>query len=168
MRKRYNGRMSETPGSGPERFARELTRRGMHALVHRLPDSTRTAPEAAAAIGCEVAEIAKSIVFRDCDNDVPLLVIASGINRVDTDKVRRLAGVTIGRADAGFVREHTGYAIGGVPPFGHAATVRTYIDEQLFALDQVWAAAGGPFDVFPTTAGELLAATGGTRADIKA
>ena len=159
--------MPDTPETGPERFARELARRGMTARVHRLPGSTRTAPEAAAALGCDVADIAKSIVFRDCDSDVPLLVIASGVNRVDTDRLAGLAGVTVGKADAGFVRAHTGFAIGGVPPFGHAAPVRTFIDDDLFALGRLWAAAGGPFEVFPTDAEELLAATGGTRAVIK-
>ena len=168
MRKRYTGGMPETPANGPERFARELARRGIAAQVHRLPASTRTAPEAAAALGCDVAAIAKSIVFRDCDRDAALLVIASGVNRVDTDRLAALAGVTVGKADAGFVRERTGFAIGGVPPFGHPVPVRTFIDDDLFGLGRLWAAAGGPCEVFPTDAEQLLAATGGTRAGIKA
>ncbi len=160
--------MSDAPATGPGRFARELARRGIAAPIRRLPGSTRTAPEAAAALGCDVANIAKSIVFRDRDGDAPLLVVASGVNRVDTARLAELAAVTIGKADAGFVRERTGFAIGGVPPFGHCSPVRTFIDEDLFGLGQVWAAAGGPYQVFPTTADELLTITGGTRAVIRA
>ncbi|MBT8491433.1 MAG: YbaK/EbsC family protein [Deltaproteobacteria bacterium] len=133
-----------------------------------MPASTRTAAEAAAAIGCAVAQIAKSIVFRDCETGLPVIVIASGGSRVDTEQLGRLAGTRIGTADADFVHQRTGYAIGGVPPFGHKSVVTTFIDDDLFACDRVWAAAGGPFSVFETTAQQLLEQTGGTRAPIKA
>lgn len=156
------------PGAtgGVARFAAELARRDGAARVLQLPGSTRTAVEAAAAIGCEVGQIAKSIVFRDVDGDRPLLVVASGPDRISTDKLEALANARVGRADAGFVRARTGYAIGGVPPFGHTEPVATWIDEGLFALARVWAAAGGPFHVFETTAEALLQYSGATRADV--
>ena len=119
--------------------------------IREFPAGTRTAADAAAAIGCEVGAICKSLVFRV--GDEPLLVIASGANRVDE---RRLGAV---KADASFVREHTGYAIGGVPPYGHARPLRTILDEDLLAYDTVWAAAGSPTSVFPIAPDELVRRT---------
>jgi prolyl-tRNA editing enzyme YbaK/EbsC (Cys-tRNA(Pro) deacylase) len=120
--------------------------------VREFPAGTRTAADAAAAIGCEVGAICKSLVFRV--GDEPLLVIASGANRVDEQRFDAV------KADASFVREHTGYAIGGVPPYGHARPLRTILDEDLLGYDTVWAAAGSPTSVFPIAPDELVRRTG--------
>ncbi len=127
--------------------------------------STRTADEAAAAIGCTVAEIAKSLVFRSASGR-SVLVVASGVNRVDEKKVAALIGERIGRADADFVREATGFSIGGVPPVGHAIAPIVLIDETLMEFEAIWAAAGTPNAVFRLTPAELLALTGGTLAAV--
>ncbi len=127
--------------------------------------STRTADEAAAAIGCTVAEIAKSLVFRSASGR-SVLVVASGVNRVDEKKVAALIGERIGRADADFVREATGFSIGGVPPVGHAIAPIVLIDETLMGFETIWAAAGTPNAVFRLTPAELLALTGGTLAAV--
>jgi prolyl-tRNA editing enzyme YbaK/EbsC (Cys-tRNA(Pro) deacylase) len=121
--------------------------------AREFPQGTRTAADAAAAIGCEVGAICKSLVFRV--GDEPLLVIASGANRVDEGRF----GAE--KADAAFVRDRTGFAIGGVPPFGHVQTIETIVDEDLLAYATVWAAAGTPSSVFPIAPGDLVARTGG-------
>jgi prolyl-tRNA editing enzyme YbaK/EbsC (Cys-tRNA(Pro) deacylase) len=126
--------------------------------------STRTAAEAAAAIGCTVAEIAKSLVFRAEPSGRAVLAIASGANRVDERKLAALLGERLARADADFVREKTGFAIGGVPPLGHAGPLPTFVDEALDAFADVWAAAGTPNAVFRVTPADLLRLTGGTKA----
>ncbi|MBT8135407.1 MAG: YbaK/EbsC family protein [Gammaproteobacteria bacterium] len=159
--------MAATADTGTARFAAALAQRGIATPTQRLPASTRTAGEAAAAVGCSIAEIAKSIVFRLADSDLPVLVIASGSNRVDVARLAALAGEGIEKADADFVRRQTGYAIGGIPPFAHARPIRTFVDEDLFGFDRIWAAAGGAFDVFATTAAELLQHSGGSRAEIR-
>ena len=127
--------------------------------------STRTSQEAAAAIGCTVAEIAKSLIFRSADGRA-VLVIASGVNRVDEKKVRALLGQKIERADADFVREATGYAIGGVPPVGHATVPIVLIDDDLQRFAFVWAAAGTPNAVFRIVPADLIRLTQGQVADI--
>jgi prolyl-tRNA editing enzyme YbaK/EbsC (Cys-tRNA(Pro) deacylase) len=126
--------------------------------AREFPEGTRTAADAAAAIGCDVGAICKSLVFRV--DDEPLLVIASGANRVDE---ARFGAV---KADAAFVREHTGYAIGGVPPYGHARPLRTIVDEDLLRFETVWAAAGTPSSVFPLAPEELVARAGATVARV--
>jgi prolyl-tRNA editing enzyme YbaK/EbsC (Cys-tRNA(Pro) deacylase) len=128
---------------------------------------TRTAADAAAAVGCEVAEIAKSLLFRARESGRPVLVVASGVNRVDEKKVAALIGEKILRADADFVREQTGFAIGGVPPVGHAVAPLTLIDEDLLKLATIWAAAGTPNAVFKLTPGELVELTGGRVAEVR-
>ena len=127
---------------------------------------TRTAADAAAAIGCSVAEIAKSLLFRARDSGRPVLVVASGVNRVDEKKVAALIGEKIARADADFVREMTGYAIGGVPPVGHATAPLTLIDSDLMTFAAIWAAAGTPNAVFRLTPAELVKLTGGQVAEV--
>jgi len=122
---------------------------------------TRTAADAAAAIGCEIAEIAKSLLFRAKVSGRPVLVVASGVNRVDEKAVAALIGETIGRADADFVREATGFAIGGVPPLGHVIAPLALIDEDLLRFSAIWAAAGTPNAVFRLTPAELVELTGG-------
>lgn len=138
---------------------------GGHTVVE-MPDTTRTSEEAAAACGCTVSEIGKSLLFRAKASDRPVLVIASGTNRVDEKKVAAALGEKIGRADADFVRTATGFAIGGVPPVGHATPPAVFIDADLFAFDRIWCAAGTPNTVFSLTPGELQAMTGGTVADV--
>ena len=127
--------------------------------------STRTSADAAAAIGCTVAEIAKSLVFRSASGG-PVLVIASGVNRVDEKKVRALLGEKIERAEADFVREATGFAIGGVPPLGHATPPTVLIDSDLERFPSVWAAAGTPNAVFKITPPDLIRLTQGRVADV--
>ena len=127
--------------------------------------STRTSQEAAAAIGCTVAEIAKSLIFKSAEGRA-VLVIASGVNRVDEKKVEALLGQRIGRADAQFVRDRTGYAIGGVPPVGHASTPVVLIDSDLKRFAYVWAAAGTPNAVFRIAPTDLISLTRGLVAEV--
>ena len=131
-------------------------------------ESTRTAADAAAAIGCEVAQIAKSMIFRAADSDRPVLVIASGSVRVDPDKVANLLDEEVRRASPEFVRDNTGFAIGGVAPVAHRVEPVVLIDESLFDLDCLWAAAGTPNAVFRLLPDDLLRLTGGVVADIAA
>jgi prolyl-tRNA editing enzyme YbaK/EbsC (Cys-tRNA(Pro) deacylase) len=138
-----------------------LEARGFSFEVQELDQSTRTAAEAAAAIGCEVAQIAKSILFRAVESDRAVLVIASGVNRVDERAVAALLGERLGKADADFVRGETGFVIGGVPPVGHDKPVEIFIDEDILAFDAIWAAAGTPFAVFRLDPRSLAALTGG-------
>ena len=134
--------------------------------VLEFESSTRTAADAAAAIGCTVGQIAKSLIFRALDSNRPVLAIASGSVRVDESRVAELLGEGIGRADAGFVREHTGFAIGGVPPVGHRNASVIFIDESLLSFDTIWAAGGTPNAVFRLTPADLVRLTGGTVAAI--
>ena len=128
--------------------------------------STRTAADAAAAVGCTVGQIAKSLIFRAVDSGRPVLAIASGSVRVDEARLAELLGESIGRADAEFVREQTGFAIGGVPPVGHRTESMIFIDENLLAFDTIWAAAGTPNAVFRLSPDALVELTGGTVAAI--
>jgi prolyl-tRNA editing enzyme YbaK/EbsC (Cys-tRNA(Pro) deacylase) len=152
-------------GGSVERVRAALAAQGHDDTVQAFPEGTRSAAEAAAAVGCAVAQIAKSIVFRGGDRVV--LVIASGANRVDTAKVAAATGLAIKRADGGWVRDVTGFAIGGVAPLGHLTPPVVLVDEDLFAFDRVWAAAGSPTHVFATTPEALLRISGGVRADVK-
>ncbi len=144
-----------------------LAAKGFEIEVTTFPESTRTSAEAAAAIGCSVGQIAKSLVFRAAESDRPVLVIASGDNRVDTGKVAALLGETIARADADFVRARTGFAIGGVAPVAHKEPPLVLIDRDLLTHDRIWAAAGAPNAVFPLAPRDLEALTGGGVADIR-
>jgi len=128
---------------------------------------TRTSAEAAAAIGCSIAEIAKSIVFRGKNSGQAVVVIASGENRVSEAKVAAKLGEPLLRADADFVRTTTGYAIGGVPPLGHAQRVTLLLDEDLRRFETVWAAAGTPFSVFPLRPDQLRSLTGADWTDVR-
>ncbi|HEX2255487.1 MAG TPA: YbaK/EbsC family protein [Afifellaceae bacterium] len=127
---------------------------------------TRTSAEAAAAVGCEVGQIAKSLIFRAGD-DSPILVVASGTNRVDESKIARAVGGEIRRADADFVRRATGFAIGGVPPVGHAVQPTVLLDRDLLQYEVIWAAAGTPNAVFQLSPSELRRITGGSFEDVK-
>ncbi len=150
-----------------KRIQEALSAHGGGFEVVELPASTRTAADAAKAIGCSVAQIAKSIVFRTVAGKEPVMVVASGANRIDEARVAELLGEPIEKADAGFVREKTGFAIGGVPPLGHAQPLRVIIDEDLLALGEVWAAAGTPNSVFKLDATRLPGMTSGTVERIK-
>jgi len=134
---------------------------GLSLTVILMPDSTRTAQEAADALHCTVAQIAKSLIFRGTVSGRPILIIASGANRVNEKAVGRLIGEKLARADADFVQKQTGYAIGGIPPVGHVAPIATYIDEDLLQYDEIWAAAGTPHAVFALTPDILKTMTGG-------
>ena len=134
---------------------------GMQLEVVELPDSTRTSVEAAQAIGCLVGQIAKSIIFRALASQRPIMVIASGPNRVNEKVIETLIGEAIGKADADFVRQRTGFVIGGVPPVGHPEQIETFIDMDLLQYPEIWAAAGTPHAVFRLTPADLLRMTGG-------
>lgn len=149
------------------RTADLLQAAGITPRVVEFDQPTRTSAEAAAAIGCSVAEIAKSIVFRGMASGMAVVVVTSGDNRVSETKVARCLGEPLGRADADFVRTATGYVVGGVAPLGYAAPVKLLLDEDLQRFGTIWAAGGTPFSVFPLTPGELRALTGAEWADVK-
>jgi prolyl-tRNA editing enzyme YbaK/EbsC (Cys-tRNA(Pro) deacylase) len=146
-------------------FAQALRELGVAGTVRMLPESARTAALAAEQLGCEVGAIANSLVF--AADGAPLLVMTSGAHRVDTALVAGLVGASsVSRADAQWVRAWTGQAIGGVGPVGHPAPLRTLVDVWLATYDVVWAAAGHPHAVFPTSFEELVRITGGTAAEV--
>jgi prolyl-tRNA editing enzyme YbaK/EbsC (Cys-tRNA(Pro) deacylase) len=150
------------------RVAQLLRDAGLAGEIVEFEQPTRTSAEAAAAIGCTVAEIAKSIVYRGAASGEAVIVVASGANRVSEAKVAARVGEALARADADFVREATGYAIGGVAPLGHAKPVKLLLDEDLRRFGKVWAAGGTPFSVFPLTPEELRTITGTEWTDVKA
>jgi len=149
------------------RTAQLLRDAGLDARVVEFDQPTRTSAEAAAAIGCSVAEIAKSIVFRGQASGRAVVVVASGGNRVSESKVAEKVGEPLARADGDFVRSTTGYAIGGVAPLGYSQPVTLLLDEDLQRFETVWAAAGTPFAVFPLRPDQLRLLTGADWADIK-
>ncbi|MFD4548089.1 YbaK/EbsC family protein [Streptomyces sp. NPDC058466] len=166
------------------RFAEALRELGLDEVngrIRRFPDAARTAAEAAAAIGCELSQICKSLIFaawgspllergRELEGGggVPVLVLMDGASRVDVELVRRELGAEkVTRATADLVRETTGYAIGGVPPFGHRTKTRVLADRSLLGHDTVWAAAGTPHTVFPMDPKSLIAHAGGTLVDVR-
>ena len=133
---------------------------GLEIHVHRMPESTRTAVEAAAACGTSLAQIVKSLIFRLADSGETALFLVSGKNRVDEDKVAGLIGDRLERADADHVRAVTGFAIGGVAPLGSLTPLKTFLDRELLAFDQVWASAGAPNALFSVAPQALAQATG--------
>jgi len=156
--------MAEDPkplSNSARRVQEALERLGMPLQVIRLPAGTRTAQEAAQAIGCTVGQICKSLVFETRESSRPILVIASGTNRVNEKFLASWVGGRIGKPDSDFVRQQTGFSIGGVPPVGHLEPLETFIDRDLLAYDEIWAAAGTPNAVFRLTGDDLVAATGG-------
>ncbi|MBB5127022.1 YbaK/EbsC family protein [Streptomyces griseoloalbus] len=161
---------TDAEGSGAHpRFAEALRELGLGDVVprvRRFPDATRTAAEAAAAVGCELSQICKSLIF--AADGVPVLVLMDGASRVDVERVRRELGAgKVTRAKADVVRDTTGYAIGGVPPFGHRTRTRVLADRSLLDHDLVWAAAGTPYTVFPMEPKALIAHAGGTLVDVR-
>jgi Cys-tRNA(Pro) deacylase len=151
-----------------DRVRPALAELGLQAEVKEFSASTRTSADAAAAIGCAVAQIAKSLVFRANPSGRAILVMASGANRVDEKKLASALGETIGKADAEFVRAETGFAIGGVSPVGHGIRLKTFIDEDLMEFSEIWAAAGSPNSVFRLTPQDLLRVTEGQILALKA
>lgn len=149
-----------------ERFRRALTARGFGCELVELPQSARTAPQAATAVGCNVAQIAKSLVFRGRHTGRPVLVIASGANRVNETILAQLVAEPVEKADADFTRRHTGYAIGGIPPTCHVEPLQTFLDADLLQYPEIWAAAGTPHAVFRLTPDDLRNMTAGTVAAI--
>jgi len=135
--------------------------------VMELQTTTRTSADAAQAVGCRVEQIAKSILFRGGQTNQPILVIASGANRVNEKKIETLISEPIGKADADFVRQRTGFVIGGVPPVGHLEKIQIFIDEDLLNYKEIWAAAGTPNAVFKLTPSDLVKMTGGPVISIK-
>ena len=154
-------------GTSAERVRQALAALGLMPDIKEFSETTRTSAEAAAAIGCTVAQIAKSVVFRAVGMNRAVLVIASGANRVDEKLVAAALGDRIAKADAAFVRDKTGFAIGGVAPVGHTEKPVTLIDEDLLSHAEIWAAAGTPNSVFRLTPQELVAMTGGRVTAIK-
>lgn len=134
---------------------------GMTLHVVELPASTRTAVEAAQAVGCQLGQIVKSLIFKAKRSERPILVIASGSNRVNEKAIETMIGEPLGKADADFVRQRTGFVIGGVPPVGHAERLVTFIDQDLLQYEEIWAAAGTPNAVFSLTPSDLVKMTGG-------
>jgi prolyl-tRNA editing enzyme YbaK/EbsC (Cys-tRNA(Pro) deacylase) len=147
-----------------QRIQAALNERGSSAEVIQVPDSTRTAAEAAAALGTTVSQIVKSLVF--VADDRPLLVLTSGSERVSTEKVRALVGAKVSRPDADTVKRLTGYAIGGTPPLAHDTPARVLMDPHLLEFDVVWAAAGTPHAVFGIAPDELLRVADAELADV--
>ena len=151
--------MDDLPRSA-RRVRDALVALGLPAEIHRLAGSTRTAPEAAAAVGCELGAIVKSLLMRGATTGEPVLALVSGTNRADEALVADAIGEPVQRPDAAYVRETTGYSIGGIPPLGHPAPVRTVLDEDLLRFETVWAAAGTPHAVFPVAPAALAGVTG--------
>ncbi|HUB16073.1 MAG TPA: YbaK/EbsC family protein [Acetobacteraceae bacterium] len=152
-------------GGSVERVRAALVAAGHPDTILAFPDGTRTAADAAAAVGCDVAQIAKSIVFRAGERAA--VIVASGVNRVDPVRAGAALGVTLTRADADWVRQVTGFAIGGVAPVGHLSPPLLLLDEDLLTLDPIWAAAGSPRHVFRTTAAGLLRITAANAAAVR-
>jgi len=140
---------------------------GLELQVVELQETTRTSADAARAVGCEVGQIAKSLVFRGQRTQRPILVIASGSNRVNEKRVGELISEPLGKANADFVRQKTGFVIGGVPPVGHAEKLEVFIDEDLLRYSEIWAAAGTPNAVFRLTPSDLVRITEGRVIGIK-
>ena len=158
--------MTEILKSSAQKVQAYLNARGFDLRVQQIPQTTRTAEEAAKAVNCDVACISKSLIFRNRDNQEPVLIIASGTNRVDLKKAGRIIGSKLERADADFAREHTGYAIGGIPPIAHNKPITTLLDRDLKMNPVIWAAAGTPNSLFSLTPDELRSLTGANWVEI--
>jgi prolyl-tRNA editing enzyme YbaK/EbsC (Cys-tRNA(Pro) deacylase) len=153
--------MSEELSPSARKVQQALANLGFTLQVVELPASTRTAVEAAQAVGCQVGQIVKSLIFKGKRSERPILVIASGSNRVNERRIEERIGEPLGKADADFVRQQTGFVIGGVPPVGHATRPETFIDQDLLQYAEIWAAAGTPNAVFRLAPEDLVKMTGG-------
>lgn len=159
--------MSKELTSSARKVQNALKNHGFDCAVTELSDSTKTAREAAQAVGCQVGQIVKSLIFKGKKSHVPILVVASGSNRVNLKKISGIVSETIKMADAEFVRKKTGFTIGGVPPLGHSEKLKTFIDEDLFEYEEIWAAAGNPHALFKLTPDDLLKMTHGQIISVK-
>ena len=159
--------MGKQMSSGAQRVQKALRECGLEAEVMELPQSTRSAKEAAEAVGCSVSQIAKSIVFRTTQSQRPILVIASGPNRINEDRISSLVSEPVKMANPDFVKSKTGFSIGSVAPVGHLEKPEIFIDEDLFKYKEIWAAAGTPHAVFRLTPQELEKITGGRVISVK-
>jgi prolyl-tRNA editing enzyme YbaK/EbsC (Cys-tRNA(Pro) deacylase) len=147
-----------------ERFTEAASELGIEPRIRRFPEGTKTAVDAARAIGCDVAQIVKSLVCMV--DDRPVIAFTSGANRVDAEKLATVAGAAVARrATPEEARAATGFAVGGTPPLGHPQPLPTFLDPDLLAFQEVWAAAGTPDSVFPLASSELLGAAGAETAD---
>jgi prolyl-tRNA editing enzyme YbaK/EbsC (Cys-tRNA(Pro) deacylase) len=144
-----------------------LKARGFANRVVEHEQTTRTSAEAAAAVGCEVGQIVKSVIFKAKESGRPVLVVASGANRVNEKRLGELVGEKLEKPDADFVRQQTGFVIGGVPPLGHSQSLLTFVDEDLLQYGEIWAAAGTPNAVFRLTPDELVKMTNGQVVSIR-
>jgi prolyl-tRNA editing enzyme YbaK/EbsC (Cys-tRNA(Pro) deacylase) len=156
-----------TLSSSAQKIQDQLKSLGYDYTVIEHAESTRTAQEAAERAGCELGQIVKSLIFQGKESGKPILVLTSGANRVDERHISEYAGEAIGRADADFVRNVTGFAIGGVPPVGHLQNMETYIDEDFLQYPTIWAAAGTPNAIFELKTEDLQKMTGGTVRRVK-
>jgi len=159
--------MSKDLSTRAKKFQDILNSHGFTCQVVELPEITRTAKEAAQAIGCRVEQIAKSLIFKGKTTHKPILVVASGSNRVNENRLSECVSEPVEKADADFIRERTGFVIGGVPPIGHLERLETFIDEDLLQHDEIWAAAGNPHAVFKLTPSDLKKITDGQVISIK-
>jgi prolyl-tRNA editing enzyme YbaK/EbsC (Cys-tRNA(Pro) deacylase) len=159
--------MSAKTRSSSRKVQEALIEHGVSSQVLEMPQSTRTADDAARAAGCQVGQIVKSIIFRGKKTHQPILVATSGANRVNEKAIANLISEPLAKADAEFVREKTGFAIGGVPPVGHVQQIRIFIDEDLLQYNEIWAAAGTPKAIFKLTPQELQKITGGRVVSVK-
>ena len=159
--------MSEKMSSSAQKVQEALKVHGVACQVIEMKQTTRSAQDAAEAVGCQVGQIAKSLIFAGKKSKQPILVIASGPNRVNEKAVSRYISEPLAMAKVGFVREHTGFAIGGVPPVGHPKPLQTFIDEDLLKFEEIWAAAGTPNAVFKLTPEQLKKITSGEVISVK-
>lgn len=159
--------MDEKLSRSAHKVQEALNKYGIKLEVVELKETTRTAQDAAKAIGCELCQIAKTIVFKGKLSNNPVCVIASGVNRIDEKKVAEYIGEPLEKATPDFIMEKTGFVIGGVPPVGHLQEMRIFIDEDLMKCEQIWAAAGNPHAVFKLTSKELLTITKGEVVPVK-
>jgi len=159
--------MNKPLSPSAQKVQQALASFGLDCRVKELGESTRTALDAAQAVGCDVGQIVKSLVFRGKTSGAGVFVVASGANRVNEKLLAALVGEKIDKADADFVREQTGYAIGGVPPVGHATSLITFVDEDLLQYQEIWAAAGTPNALFSLTPAQLCLITSGKVVAIK-
>ena len=154
----YNWQMPNLSPSA-QKIQDQIKSLGYDYTVIEHTESTRTAQEAADRAGCELGQIVKSLIFKGKESSKPILVLTSGANRVDEKRIGEYAGEAIGRADADFVRAVTGFAIGGVPPFGHVQKLETYFDEDFLQYETIWAAAGTPNAIFEVKTSDLQTMT---------
>jgi len=154
--------MSSDLSPSAKRVQQAIQERGFQCDVLELSSSTRTAQEAADAAGCELRQIVKSLVFATAHTSEPILALVSGANRADEKLLAKAVGQPVVKATGEFVREYTGFAIGGVPPLGHTRPMRTFIDLDLMNLPVVWAAAGTPHAIFSVSPADLVEMTGGS------